>query len=255
MSPVVNPSNLSVNREIAKVLAKRAGEILKELGYEVKHTHCLELLSRLANFRSWNVAQALNANLELATKLASQSASERFKKVGEWIYYHDGGAGEVYAKTDLGTLAAFMDKHDGSPAPFEIAIPGNGDEVSFYHPNKDYPYLTLTVADYNREHGTQFTSVREVLGGQEEDHESNRKLAIGLLEKLEQYGRDGLPAAYQDSMDQYLPDMWPDLPWNEAGLREAVQIIFADPRFPAIRQAFQERYKFDLQPEFETALQ
>lgn len=245
---------MSKNKSSNKALASRAESTLKELGYEVKHTHCLELVSRLAGFRSWNAANGNDADLaaKLAPALKPHSGAGKLEQVGEYLYYFDGSAGEIYAKTDQETLMAFIEKNDGSPAPFECAIPGNGDEVHFYRAGKEFPHSTMSLDDYNREFGTGFTSIREMLGGRETT--MDLRLAEGLLVKLEEFGRQGLPACYKDSMSNYLFDMWPDLPWDKSGQKRAVEFILADARFPAVRQSFLDRYSFDLQAELENGL-
>lgn len=75
------------------------------------------------------------------------------RKVGNWIYYYDGGAAEYYAKATKEELEEWLDSEEaqnGSAAPFKMAIP-EGDSIMFYDANADYPRETLKLSEFNAE--------------------------------------------------------------------------------------------------------
>lgn len=79
-----------------------------------------------------------------------------------------------------------------------------------------------------------------------------KDLAIGALEKLKKYATEGLPACYNNSVDDFLWDFYPDLPWDFRMI-ESIDIILQHPEFPAVRQQWLDRFNFDWNIEFATA--
>ena len=87
---------------------------------------------------------------------------EKFKQFGQWAYYYDGSGGAFFAKTSVAKLKKVMDDEDydqGSPLPFETAIPDGDKDIMFYRANSDYPYLTINIDDYNSEYETDYEDI------------------------------------------------------------------------------------------------
>jgi hypothetical protein len=73
------------------------------------------------------------------------------------------------------------------------------------------------------------------------------------IRKLQDVANLGLMDCYE-SFERSLADLYPDLPWNPEGMAEAVRLILADGRFPAIRDQILALHGFDLGAELEAAL-
>jgi len=73
------------------------------------------------------------------------------------------------------------------------------------------------------------------------------------IRKLQDVANLGLMDCYE-SFERSLADFYPDLPWNPEGMAEAVRLILADARFPAIRDQILALHGFDLGAELEAAL-
>lgn len=80
-----------------------------------------------------------------------------------------------------------------------------------------------------------------------------QKLATSALDKLGQYAREGLPAVYKESVQDWLYDFWPDLPWNMQDAVWCVNLMREDPRYPTIIAEFKTRYGFDMDAELSKA--
>lgn len=84
-------------------------------------------------------------------------------------------------------------------------------------------------------------------------HGSDWFAELKILE-LQYIGEHGLPDCYE-SVDEFLYDFWPGLPWNTKGLHEAINFILADERFPAAKAAVLNTIQFDMEVELRKGLE
>ena len=77
---------------------------------------------------------------------------------------------------------------------------------------------------------------------------------IAAMHPPDDQGRTMHVHLYINGSSLMLADFYPDLPWNPEGMAEAVRLILADGRFPAIREQLLALHGFDLGAELEAAL-
>lgn len=79
------------------------------------------------------------------------------------------------------------------------------------------------------------------------------KMAEALARQLEEYTREGLPACYGDSVEAYLYDFYPSLPWDKSDVY-ALQWFTRSPEAKKIVDAFGAQFNFDMMGELSEAL-
>lgn len=79
-----------------------------------------------------------------------------------------------------------------------------------------------------------------------------KELAHKLLTQLEKYGKK-LPEVYKDVND-YLYDMYPDLPWDPVGTEIALKELIAHPKMKEVNALWLQNHKFDMLKELKKSL-
>jgi hypothetical protein len=57
-----------------------------------------------------------------------------------------------------------------------------------------------------------------------------------------------------ESFEDFLGDLYLDMPWNAQGQTETIKLVLADIRFPDIAEDIQQKYGFDLRTELVNAI-
>jgi hypothetical protein len=73
-----------------------------------------------------------------------------------------------------------------------------------------------------------------------------------VLLELEHVAEHGLPSCYK-SIDGYLYDFWPNLPWNESRA-QVIQSILADARFASAKERIRHDWSHDMEDELRHGL-
>jgi len=95
---------------------------------------------------------------------------------------------------------------------------------------------------------------KQYLTEMEYNAESIERLAKGALAKLVKIGKEGKLASVYKSVDDYLYDFYPDLPWDSVAQLKAMKIIQSDPAFKGMVADWKEKLDFDWDKEMKDAI-